>query len=137
MTANSATPIDNNFKNNYCSNDLSAQGIFVTDISDQYLVFNICGQSFTYVSEEYFTTRIYDNRSKQEFCTAMAEMDWQEVLDLPNNKYFPKVKIKKGYSNRKHWLSEALHNSIKIKNKLYYVHKKNPSEKKLSCLQKL
>ena len=46
-----------------------------------------------------------------------------------HNKYFPKVKIKKGYSNRKPWLSEALRNSIKIKNKLYYVYKKTQSVK--------
>ena len=82
VTANSAILIDNIFTNNYCSNDWSAQGIFVTDISDHYPVFHISGQSFTYVSDEYFTTRIYNNMNKQEFCTAMAEMDWQEVLDL-------------------------------------------------------
>ena len=145
VTANSATLIDNIFTNNYCSNDWSAQGIFVTDISDHYPVFHISGQSFTYVSDEYFTTRVYNNINKQEFCTAMAEMDWQDVLDLSdtqdaftnlhniliqmNNKYFPKVKIKKGYSNRKPWLTEALRNSIKIKNKLYYVYKKTQSVK--------
>ena len=36
------------------------------------------------------------------------------------NKHFPKVKVKKRkYSNRKPWLSEALKNSIRYKNKLY------------------
>ena len=145
VTANSATLIDNIFTNNYCSNDWSAQGIFVTDISDHYPVFHISGQSFTYVSDEYFTARVYNNINKQEFCTAMAEMDWQEVLDLSDtqdaftnfhnillqmhNIYFPKVKIKKGFSYRKPWLSEALRKSIKIKNKLYYVYKKSQSVK--------
>ena len=136
VTANPAALIDNIFTNNYCSNYWSAQGIFVTDISDHYPAFHISGQSFIYVSDEYFTTRIYNNRNKQEFCTAMAEMGWQEVLDLSDtqdaftnfhnillqmhNKYFPKVKIKKGYSSGKPWLSEALRNSIKMK-KYYEV----------------
>ena len=43
VTASSVTLIDNIFTNNYCSNDWSAQGIFVTDISDHYPVFHISG----------------------------------------------------------------------------------------------
>ena len=35
------------------------------------------------------------------------------------NKHFPKVKVKREYNNRKPWLSEALKNSIRYKNKLY------------------
>ena len=66
-------------------------------------------------------------------------MDWQVVCNLSDtqeafnnfhnnllqmhDKHFPKMKIKKGYSNRKPWLSEELRNSVKFKYKLYYVPK--------------
>ena len=44
--------------------------------------------------------------------------------------------MKKGYSNRKPWLSEALRNCIKCKNKLYHVYKKVPSVKNEICYKK-
>ena len=41
------------------------------------------------------------------------------------NKYFPKVRMKKRYNNKKPWLSEAMRNSIKHKkNKLYYAYQR-------------
>ena len=145
VTANSATLIDNVFTNNFYSDNWSAQGILVTDISDHYPVFHLSGQYVKYTANEYFIMRRYNARNKEEFCTALAHMDWQEVCNLSDtqeafnnfhnkllqmhDKHFPKMKIKKGYSNRKPWLSEALCNSIKFKNKLYYMYQKTPSVK--------
>ena len=145
VTANSATLIDNIFTNNFYGDNWSAQGVLVTDISDHYPVFHLSGQYVTYTADDYFIMRRYNARNKEEFCTALAHMDWQEVCNLSDtqeafntfhnkllqmhDKHFPKMKIKKGYSNRKPWLSEALRNSIKFKNKLYYVYQKTPSVK--------
>ena len=72
-------------------------------------------------------------------------MDWSEILHTFNTqesfdlfyskllalheKYFPKIRIKKKYSNRKPWLSEALWVSIRHKNKLYHRYKKISSVK--------
>ena len=44
-----------------------------------------------------------------------------------HDKCFPKIKIKKKYSNRKPWISDALRNSIRNKNKLYHKYKKIPT----------
>ena len=41
---------------------------------------------------------------------------YNTLMEL-HNKYFPKVRMKKGYSNRKPWLCEALRNCIRCKNK--------------------
>ena len=44
-----------------------------------------------------------------------------------HDKCFPKIKIKKKYSIRKPWLSDALRNSIRNKYKLYHKYKKFPT----------
>ena len=48
------------------------------------------------------------------------------------DKYFPKIRIRKKYSNRKPWLSDGLRNSIRNKNKLYYKYEKIPPVKNAS-----
>ena len=48
---------------------------------------------------------------------------------LMHNEYIPEVKIKKWYTNSEPWLSEALRNSIKMRNKFYYVLENIPSVK--------
>ena len=82
VTANSATLIDNIFTNNFNGDNWSAQGVLVTDISDHYPVFHLSGQYVTYAANDYFIMRRYNARNKEEFCTALAHMDWQEVCNL-------------------------------------------------------
>ena len=53
------------------------------------------------------------------------------------NKHFPKIRIKKKYTNIKPWLSEALKNSIRHKNKLYLKHKKVRSAFSGDCYKKI
>ena len=87
----------------------------------------------------------------KEFSETLSRTDWsemytasgtQEAFDLfhnklmeLHNKYFPRVRIKKGYSNRKPWLSEALHSCIK-KNEMYYAFNKVPSVSNETCYKK-
>ena len=80
--------------------------------------------------------RLYNQRNKQAFLYVLQETDRSGIYGIPGtqswfdtfhgklaslpNKSFPNVRMKKRYNNRKPWLSDALQNSIKLKNKLYY-----------------
>ena len=70
---------------------------------------------------------------KESFTQAISEEDWTEIGNIPDaslhEKIFSKMKIRKKYSNRKSWLSDALRISIRYKNKLYRKYKKFPSVK--------
>ena len=90
-------------------------------------------------------TRVYNEKNKQNFTQTISEEDWTEICNTPDTqelfdvfhsklislheKCFPKIKIRKKYSHRKPWLSDALRSSIRSKNKLYHKHKNIPSVK--------
>ena len=149
VTANSATLIDNIFTNHFGCSLQSSEGIFVTDITDHYPVFHINHQIFASETEIYMERRLYNQRNKQAFLQVLQETDWSDIFNIPGtqscfntfhgklvsllNKSFPKVRIKKRYNNRKPWLSDALRNSIKLKNKLYYKYKKISSVYNETC----
>ena len=84
--------------------------------------------------------RVYSDKNKRYFTQALAGVDFNEIYSVHGtqssfdlfhgklltllNKYFPKVRIKKKYNNRKSWLSEGLRIYIKHKNKLYNNYRK-------------
>ena len=152
VTANSATLIDNIFTNNTCGTGSLIQGVFVTDITDHYPIFHIDQELTCEIVDDVIVKRIYNSKNMREFSETLSHTDWsemytasgtQEAFDLfhnklmeLHNKHFPKVRIKKGYSNRKPWLSEALRDCIKRKNKMYYVFKKVPSVNNEICYKK-
>ena len=149
VTANSATLIDNIFTNHFDCSLQSSEGIFVTDITDHYPVFHINHQIFASETEIYMERRLYNQRNKQAFLQVLQETDWSDIFNIHGtqscfntfhdklvsllNKSFPKVRIKKKYNNRKPWLSDALRNSIKLKNKLYYKYRKISSVYNETC----
>ena len=153
VTANQATLIDNIFTNNMCNSGTIIQGIFVTDITDHYPIFHINHELTTEIADEFIVKRIYNTKNMREFSETLLRTDWsemytasgtQEAFDLfhnklmeLHNKYFPRVRIKKGYSNRKPWLSEALRSCIKKKNKMYYAFKKVPSVSNETCYKNI
>ena len=128
MTANSATLIDNIFTNHIDKSLQSSEGILVTDITDHYPVFYVNRQIATNESEIYIERRLYNEKNKQTFLDALQEIDWGEIFNITGTQscfdIFPKVRIKMKYNNRKPWLSDALRNSIKFKNKLYWKFRK-------------
>ena len=142
ITPRSATLIDNIFTNNIDDLNASINGILVTDISDHFPIFHINYAYTTDEIESYFITRIYSEKNKQLFQETISALDWNNLhnevdpqscfnllhdrLITIHDKCFPKMKIKKKYSNRKPWLSESLRSSIKIKNKLYHISKRIP-----------
>ena len=120
VTANSATLIDNIFTSNMCNSGTIIQGVFVTDITDHYPIFHINHELTTEIADE-FIERIYNTKNMREFSETLSRTDrsemytasgTQEAFDLfhnklmeLHNKYLPMVRIKKGCSNRKPWLS--------------------------------
>ena len=136
ITTSSATIIDNIFTNNLFHAGASCQGIFVTDISDHLPIFHInCCQKISQESDIFVSTRNFSFHNRQSFQNALDETDWEEIYSQHDtqsaftrfyskftnlyNKHFPFRKIKLRYSNRKPWLTEALKQSIRKKNKLY------------------
>ena len=140
VTATSATLIDNIFTNDIGDINHSVQGLFITDISDHFPVFHIAKQMEIEEKDAYIYKRLYGSQNKDNFCHAMSNISWDEISRATDtqqafdtfhkhlvkmyNKYFPKIRVKKKYNNRKPWLSEGLKNSIKQKNKLYLKFKK-------------
>ena len=148
ITSSSATVIDNICTNNHDNLNCSLSGILVADVSDHFPIFHI-NRSFTVEETEAFiVTRVFNEKNKQKFREAISAVDWTEICNIPDtqnsfshfhffkgqvislqDKRFPKIRIRKKYSNRKPWLSDGLGNSIRNKNKLYHKYKKIPSVK--------
>ena len=59
--------------------------------------------------------------------TNVAFEKFHVKLKLAYDRAFPNRKMIKTYHTRKPWLTEALKNSIKIKNKMYITYKKRSS----------
>ena len=145
ITNCSATLIDNIFTKHVENLEYSTRRLLVTDVSDHYPIFHINSKSSITESEIYITKRIFNERNKHAFQMSVNEIDWSEIyeasatnnaFDLLHdklgellNKYFPKVRIKRKYNDRKPWISHCLRLSIKTKNKLYYRYKKIHSVK--------
>ena len=105
----------------------------VKDISDHYPIFHVNRQVKAKDTEIYTEKIIYSDKNKRDFTQALAGVDFSVIYNVQGtqrklltllNKYFPKVRIKKKYNNRKPWLSDGLRKSIKHKNKLYYNYRK-------------
>ena len=140
VKAHSATPIDNIFTNNTNSSVSPTQWVFVTDITDHYPIFLISHESTSEIADGIIFERLYNSMNMREFSETLAHTHWsvmytasgtQEAFDLfhnklveLHNKHFPRVRIKKGYSNRKLWLSEALHNLWKGRTKCIMLSRK-------------
>ena len=108
----------------------------MTDISDHFPVFHINPYKKLMTANEAFClSRNFSQRNKQAFLYAVADLDFSEIYSQQTiqssfslflsmiidtyNKSFPKRKIKIRYHNRKPWLTDALKQSIRSKNKLY------------------
>ena len=137
VTKDTATLIDHIFTNNFETDSKHVQGILCTSISDHFAVFHITGnvsKSSLCDSEPSFGRNMC-LANVVKFRDAMSVIDWREILSMSDaqvayssfhkiisekdNKCFPIRKINKRYFNNKPWLTPALKESIKTKNKLY------------------
>ena len=133
--------IDHIFTNNFETNVIHTQGILCTSISDHYAVFHIAGNmhggqsSSDSENDTPVMKRNMCQRNMQKFIDKVNMVNWEHVTDSDNaqeaytlfhaklsdiyNACFPLKKIKKKYYTSKPWLTEALKESIRTKNKLY------------------
>ena len=138
VTKDTATLIDHIFTNNFFETDSKhVQGILCTSISDHFALFHMIGnvsKSSLCDSEPSFGRNMC-HANVVKFRDAMSAIDWREILSISDvqvayssfhkiisekyNKCFPIRKIHKRYFNNKPWLTPALKESIKTKNKLY------------------
>ena len=136
---NSHTLIDNIITNNIEELQYSMQGIFLTDISDHYLIFSMNWRIQDKIIDLVSWQRSMSLKNYNKFKQLLAQTNWADVyrdaetnvavekihakLKLAYDRAFPDRKMTKTYHTRKPWLTEALKNSIKIKNKMYITYK--------------
>ena len=135
ITNETATIIDNIFTNDFSNKFHNFQGILYSDISDHFPIFHF-SQTITDVNDkqDYLTKRQIKQSNVDTFITACSEIDWTCVTSIEdtqtaysnlhnklNHIYiqsFPLTKVKMGYETRNPWLTSALKQSIKMKNKI-------------------
>ena len=143
ITNQTATLIDNIYCNDITNID-HVNGILVTDISDHYPIFNMHMQQNEHVKSTFIETRCFKEKNIALFNDKLHKYNWGEILNNqnPENAFtqfynffktsydssFPIKKFKVGYSNKLPWLTSGLKNSIRIKNQLYHLQKKSPTE---------
>lgn len=144
VTEHSATLIDNIFTNaiNWLSNNNSNSGIVFNDCSDHFPVFHMC-KTNTAVnhSPNVVYKQIINAKAVQQLKHELNAQDWTEMFNgsdmndcynkfnvLFTSCYKRCIKVKKCIvkNNHKPWVTTALLNSIKRKNKLYVQYVKNP-----------
>ena len=137
-----ATIIDNIYCN-YDYNEKLVNGILVTDISDHFPIFSINHSTELNKTVNYFYSRSFSQRNIEKFLNMLNEFDWNHLYSHTDcnlaftyfhsnykkiyDTCFPTKRTKKGYLNKKPWLSMALKNSIKTKNLLFLKSRKDPS----------
>lgn len=151
ITSTSATLIDNIFCNNANDNSF-VNGILYTDISDHLPVFCIKKNCQRNIEAKFITKRIFNEANTRKFHEQLNTVNWNDVVDTTDcqeayskfhdyfcrcyEEAFPLVKIKIGYKTRKSWLTSALKESIKTKNKLYMLQLKKPSLDNINIYKK-
>ena len=142
---NSATIIDNIYTNCSARCDLFT-GLFFTDITDHFPIFAICrNKKLQAKKDEFVYKRTFSRQNIEKFRQLLLCTDWHasvmsindpqqaftnfhSVVTTAHDVCFPLRKIKIGYRTRKPWLTESVKNSIRVKNKLYIISRKDPSE---------
>ena len=149
ITKNTATLIDHILTNNFDVSTNHKQGIICTDISDHYAIFHISECKKAAESENYIVNRDMRHQNVVKFSEELKGIDWENVVNKQNaqeaysifhkiitekcNLCFPIKKCQKRYYNKKSWLTSALKQSIKVKNKLYVSRNKgNDIEQKIA-----
>ena len=157
VTIESATLIDHVLTNNFDINSKHIQGILCTSISDHYAIFHIAGNAgITSADDIPVLKRNFTQNNMTRFTNEMENVDREFIKNIDDtqtaysmfhnllvekfNSCFPLKSIKKAYHTIKPWLTAALRESIKVKNKLYVNRHKgnNPDERcaqyKIICI---
>ena len=151
VTAQTATLIDNVFCNDIV-NVNHFNGILYADISDHYPVFSINLGSHVEEKQTCVRTRKINEVTINLFKDDLRKINWDDILKNSSaqdaftqfytlfiklyNQSFPKVIKPTTYKNRKTWLTIGLKNSIKTKNKLYFIQKRFPTQNNINKYKK-
>ena len=144
ITTTSATLIDNIFTNSF-NVSTTKKGILCTDISDHMPIFSISSDiKLTKCEKDDVYKRVFNQHNKDCFKNLLSSLDFASLLNNGDsqtafsifhkayhdayNTSFPLMKITRRYTNRKPWLSDSLIKSIKVKNKLYSMFRRRPTE---------
>ena len=146
ITAETSTLIDNIFHNDISMHCLN--GILYTNISDHLPIFSINCKAKLDISQRSYEVRVMGEKNIKSFSSKLENVDWSIVNDNYNgpeaftafyqkytdiyNECFPVKVIKSNYYNKKPWLTDALKNSIKNKNKLYVKQLKEPTAENIN-----
>ena len=111
------------------------------DVSDHFPVFHIDYSDCVVLPRKTFTKRVYNHENIVKFVSMLSNKSWSDVLlcndtQMSYSKFheelrevydacFPLNTFKQGYNTRKPWLTEAMKEQIKIKNRLYKMWKKS------------
>ena len=154
VTSTTATLIDHILTNKLDDDMMHIQGILYTSISDHYAIFHVANNAEKdhAKTDTPFLKRNMCQRNITKFITEMNMIDWQFVLNETDtqsaytkvheeistkyNACFPYRKISKKYYKNEPWLSTALKESIKIKNKLYVKSKRSNEDENVSFYKK-
>ena len=153
VTDKTATLIDHILTNNFDVNASHIQGILCNSISDHYAVFHIACNTMMNdsLNDNEVIKRNMSHRNIMRFINEMKNQNWQSVLNESDSQTaysrfheiissnfsacFPYRKMAKKYYRNKPWLSTALKESIKRKNKLH-AHSKKCGDPVLQCYYK-
>ena len=146
VTKTSCTLIDNIFHNDMNQSGM-IKGVLFTEISDHFPVFLICPDELLDVEPKINGTRDYCQTNIERFRSKLGALNWSLIFDEKDGeeafngfhtafleiyeKSFPYRKKPTNYKGRKPWLSLALRNSIKHKNKLYVRYLRNPTQENI------
>ena len=141
VTQKTCSLIDNIFVNNFSDGSNSLSGILYCDVSDHFPVFHIDYSDCVVLPRKTFTKRVYNHENIVKFVSMLSNKSWSDVLlcndtQMSYSKFheelrevydacFPLKTFKQGYNTRKPWLTEAMKEQIKIKNRLYKMWKKS------------
>ena len=142
VTSNTCTLIENIFCNHYQQLENPDQVVFISSVSDHYPIIHIDSIRAPEKIVEFSKRRLINSRTSDKFIQNMSLENWNSVYnnENPQEAYstfsniikkhyamcFPKITVNGTYRNRLPWLTHALRQSIRQKNKLYKLSTKKP-----------
>ena len=143
ITAHTATLIDNIFTNNTSASQQQFPGILYNDLSDHLPIFTFDKTIGTSKRKITIKKRVYTDNAVQSFRSLIHDTDWSFLNSISDSETaystfidtfkkihdnsFPLKTMEININNSKPWISSAILQSIKTKNKLYALNKKSPS----------
>ena len=135
VSNHSATLIDQIYTNVTPQNMHGDAGILRISISDHYGIFCINKNCKVTIDQSVTIKRSFNNKNRAQFNHCLRNQTWdtvygstdmqsaysefQRVIDLLLNQCFKMQTFAMNYKTRHAWMTEALRNQIKLKNRLY------------------